>query len=648
VKDGDLIDHGRYRVQSLLGQGGMGQVYRAHDSKLNKVVAIKVLFPNTPEQVIKRFHTEAKALAKLNHPNIMSINDFGQAENGQLYLVMDYLKGDSLSSMIESRGPQTFSDILPIFVKICRGLRYAHMNGVLHRDIKPSNVMLAVDRSKDDGVKLVDFGLAKANDQAQDLTKTGAAMGSPPYMSPESVHGKETDERSDIYSLGCTLFEMMAGVPPFVGETPFHTMMAQVNRHPPTLEQACEKPFDEEVEEFVQKFIKKNPDARFQNMDEVVAELERVEKALSDKRRASEGLLASGIYASGAFIKNRIEDANNILKGALIPVVAGIMVAGVGSYFLANSQSAKTSEGHDDALRAMSNLMETHKGMEKKALSSIEQGLTSYRQGATIKRDKDSDHDVCVLSGTMNTTEFQAVVDRYARMTCFQLEALDVPDNCLNFVCGFAVQKLIIANMPVTDSLMKKVGGIKVLEHLRITDCGQLPQGCLDRLKSSRNLMTTDIDCGKAYKDPALPFARMPNLIWPKFRNSTISREDMKALSTIPKMKWLQFKNCDFAPGAISKLKAIPTCTRLSISQTNLTEEQYQELAQLHFIEALTINDTNVDDEQLQKLKSMKKLFALDVKNTPVTDEGVATLVKGMPLLTSDHVFHGRKTHDVF
>ncbi|MDZ4837529.1 MAG: serine/threonine-protein kinase [Candidatus Melainabacteria bacterium] len=198
MREYEVID-GRYRVDKRIGQGGMGQVFEGHDQVLDKTVAIKVLFPNTSDSVIKRFHAEAVALGQLKHPNILSVQHFGQSNDGVLYLVTDFIQGESLNDIIENRGAQTFFDVLPIFERICRGLRYAHANNVLHRDIKPSNVMLESDRSRDDSVKLVDFGLAKQADKDFELTKAGSAMGTPGYMSPEAIHGKEADERSDIY-----------------------------------------------------------------------------------------------------------------------------------------------------------------------------------------------------------------------------------------------------------------------------------------------------------------------------------------------------------------------------------------------------------------------------------------------------------------
>ncbi len=647
MDEGDIID-GRYKVQNKLGQGGMGQVFKGHDCELNKTVAIKVLFPNTPDQVIKRFHTEAKALAKLDHPNIMQVLHFGQASNGQLYLINEFVKGDSLSSMIESRGPQTFFDVLPIFEKICRGLRYAHMEKVLHRDIKPSNVMLSSDRTKEDSVKLVDFGLAKPNDQSHELTKTGTAMGSPPYMSPEAVHGKETDERSDIYSLGCTFFEMMAAVPPFVGETPFHTMMAQINRLPPSLHEACEKQFDEEVEAYVQKFLRKNPADRFQNMDEVIAELERVKNALIEKKRASEGLLASGVYASGAWIAEKTKNMNVALKiGAIVAFVAILITVPLVYMKYAYVGAPKASIDGDSSQAARP--VEARTEENEKKFDDSTSGFVHRDAGAQVIQDKGSGYQACLLTGALERAKVQEIMEKHKDMKCFQFEEATLEPSSIRFVLQFPIEKVNFVNMKVTDTMLEAVGKMKQLKHLRITDCGELPAGSLDLLKplkSNGALMTIDLACGRTYKQPIVPFTNMPMLVNVKFESSTITREDLKALTSLKNIQELQLKDCSIAPDAIPVLKGTPTCTKLSITETELTPQQFQQIGDLHFLRLLQMNDTNIDNAALSKFVRLKNLIFLDVKNTNVDAVGMKNLMTAIPSLTPAGAQFGRKRHD--
>jgi len=630
MQEGDVID-GRYRVEKKLGQGGMGQVFRGHDIDLNKTIAIKVLFPNTPDQIIKRFHAEAKALAALNHPNIMTVQHFGQASNGQLYLVMDFIKGDSLSARIEKRGAQTFFDMLPIFEKICRGLRYAHMNKVLHRDIKPSNVMLANELNKEDSVKLVDFGLAKHADKDQELTKTGAAMGSPPYMSPEAVHGKETDERSDIYSLGCTFFEMMAAVPPFVGDTPFHTMMAQINRLPPTLADASGKPFEEEVEVFIQKFLKKSPADRFQNMDEVVKELEKTKNAILERKRASEGLLASGVYASGAFFMEQKRRADEligktsvriIVGGLLLLIITGVVVVFTTKDYKVSNSSSSTFSQAASGLR--NDTQET--------FLDLTEGKGQYETGAHKIKDKDgSPYDVCLLFGEMDDDKLIAEVKPYAMYNCFQLENLMISERCTRYVLGFGVEKLTLYNMRLTEFLFTEIGKMKRLKHLKIAKCGDVPPGLLAHLKNLKTLETIYVETGPAYPNIGKELADTKTLHSIELHQTSLTREDFKPMSEKLRMAMFKLQHGKLTPDALDDLSKWKICRILHFTEIPMNMKHLQNISSVPHLYELNLHKTEVDDEMLPGLYNAKELQALDLTRTFVTTSGLRALRKALP-----------------
>lgn len=646
MEEGYIID-GRYKVQNKLGQGGMGQVFRGHDIELNKQVAIKVLFPNTPDQIIKRFHAEAKALAALNHPNIMSVLHFGQAENGQLYLIMDFVKGESLSTMIEKRGVQTFFDVLPIFERICRGLRYAHMNHVLHRDIKPSNVMMKLDRSQEDAIKLVDFGLAKQADKDHELTKTGAAMGSPPYMSPEAVHGKNTDERSDIYSLGCTFFEMMAARPPFQGDTQFHTMMAHLNRLPPTLEEVTGKTFEPEVEEFIQKCLKKNPDDRFQNMDEMIAALEKVKNTLIERKRASEGILASGVYASGAWIADKTRKLNMLLsKSVIASLVVFVIVFAVIAYFTSQLKATNTgNEVRDEAVAAM--MDESRKSDIEKTLDlNMESGITKQRAGASIQKDRGSNRQCCRLSGSMTDEELDEAVRPYKHMEVFQLEDLEISEQAMRSLLSLPMTKLVLRNMKLNAGLGDEIGKMTRLEQLEIGRCNELPDGCLNGVNNLKTLTLLDLHLEKSYGNPGAIWANMNKLGILKIREARLNRSDIELLSKLPALIILNMRMCDFSDDALVDLQNARLCRVLSIGETMLTAQQVEQISQLPQLIDLDITTTNVDDTSVQYFARTKSLKLIDARNTQVTAHGVSLLKAAIPTL--EKVQFGRKIRDVF
>lgn len=274
-----VIESNRYKVLSRLGSGGMAVVYKCKDESVNRLVALKLLQENPTDKMIARLHTEARAIAKLEHLNIVKVLDFGQLDNGRLFLAMDYVEGEDLGSRIKREKTIRLSQAVPLLKQVCQGMRHSHDNGVLHRDIKPSNVLLLKDK-KGDQVKLVDFGIAKIEDsKQQNLTGNGAALGSPPYMSPEHIRGKDASKASDIYSFGCMMFEMLTGKPPFLGDTAAQTMILHTKEPAPTLYETSSIEFPEKIEEIVEKCLRKNAEERYQDFDQIINAFTEYEEA---------------------------------------------------------------------------------------------------------------------------------------------------------------------------------------------------------------------------------------------------------------------------------------------------------------------------------------------------------------------------------
>src|SRR6516225_3848085 len=223
---------GSYRIDALIGAGGMGEVYKALDTKLDRPVALKLLSTDTardPDR-LRRFHAEARAASSLNHPHILVIHDFGDLD-GRPFMVTEYVEGETLRQRLD-RGVLSGADAIDVALQVGAALTAAHSRGLVHRDIKPENVM----RRPDGYVKVLDFGLAKLTsrddgDRGSD-TLPGVLLGTPRYMSPEQARGQEVDARSDIWSLGVLLYEMLAGRPPFAGATHADTIAAILGAEP--------------------------------------------------------------------------------------------------------------------------------------------------------------------------------------------------------------------------------------------------------------------------------------------------------------------------------------------------------------------------------------------------------------------------------
>ncbi|HEX5085332.1 MAG TPA: protein kinase [Blastocatellia bacterium] len=270
---GRLLDQ-RYYLESKLGVGGMGTVYRAGRLLIGDWVAVKVLHQDqmADPRAVERFRREAQIAARLKHPNVVTVHDFGVSTDGLSYLVMDLVEGESLSSLIERQGTLAETEAAEIVRQVCAALDEAHRQGVVHRDIKPQNIIV---QAIPDGlqVKVLDFGSAASPDvTASKLTRTGAVVGTPHYMSPEYCLGEELDGRSDIYSLGIVLFEMLTGVVPFDSPTPTAIVIKHVNDPPPP-PRMLNPNISPAVESVALRALEKQRDARPQTAGEMAKEL---------------------------------------------------------------------------------------------------------------------------------------------------------------------------------------------------------------------------------------------------------------------------------------------------------------------------------------------------------------------------------------
>lgn len=266
----------RYVVRQRIGAGSMSIVYSAVQNPIDRIVAIKMLkreFTDEP-LTIKRFYREATAVSKLKHQNILTIHDVGETDDGVPYFVMEYLEGVSLAQLVEKYGAIHYLRALPIFAQICNAMAHSHRQGIIHRDLKPSNIMLTEEDGKQDFVKLVDFGIVLVTKQSQrvsqKLTQKGEIWGSPYYMSPEQCTGTNIDARSDIYSMGMVMYEVLVGRPAFEEKNIGRIVNKHLKEMPLRfVESAPGKAIPESVEEVVFRCIQKNPDKRYQTMEEL-------------------------------------------------------------------------------------------------------------------------------------------------------------------------------------------------------------------------------------------------------------------------------------------------------------------------------------------------------------------------------------------
>jgi serine/threonine-protein kinase len=323
---------GRYELQDVAGSGGMSSVYRARDTVLERTVAIKILHEHYSDdaEYVERFRREARALAQLNHPNIVTVIDRGEYE-GRQFIVFEHVEGENLKELIDREGQLPVDQALALVHQVARGLAFAHEHGVVHRDVKPHNVLIDAD-----GVaKVTDFGIARSVDPADGLTETGTLLGTSEYIAPEQASGRRVDERSDQYSLATVLYELLTGAPPFTGDNFMAVAMKHVQEPVPSVREA-RPDVSPRLDAVVSRAMAKRPEDRFPTTEAMMAALEAA-------RADTDGALApapvstpddgatEGIPVAGP-LPPSIQRSR---KRFPLPIIVGLVVVGVAALLIA-------------------------------------------------------------------------------------------------------------------------------------------------------------------------------------------------------------------------------------------------------------------------------------------------------------------------
>ncbi len=343
---------GKYRIDMLLGQGGMGSVFKATHLELDRTIALKIVLPDfvSSNETLERFRQEARAAARLNHPNVIGVYDFGVLPTGQAYLAMELLRGRSLRDEIEDLGQLTPQRVLEIMRPVCEAVHAAHCAGVIHRDLKPDNIVVEASEGGLEQVKVVDFGIAKLKERSGihslNLTEPGLVMGTPHYMSPEQCRGEELDARSDVYSLGVTVYEMLSGRVPFDAPTP-SAVIIQHAIDPPRRLRLLRSDISEALENVVMRSLSKNRELRQQSAMELYTDLSQAVNPPVTAEKSASFAPPKSKPITGQFTRFEPEDT-------AIPSISPLFTTGKSHVAQVIKLSEKSAlQGHEHVIKSL-------------------------------------------------------------------------------------------------------------------------------------------------------------------------------------------------------------------------------------------------------------------------------------------------------
>jgi|AGTN01.3.fsa_nt_gi Serine/threonine protein kinase len=565
----------RYRIIGVLGSGGMSHVYQAHDSILDKTVAIKVLQIESGygrDDAVRRFQLEARATASLKHDNIVSILDFGLTEDSVPYMVLDHLEGKSLMEIIKGNGPLQLERAQNVFLQVCAGLEHAHKNGVVHRDLKPSNIIFTKDQNGHEVIKVIDFGIARLEDNGA-LTATNAVIGSPSYMSPEQANGGKIGITSDVYSLGCVVFETLTGKPPFRGETSLETIMMHVNYAPPKLSDVVDGDFPESLENLVAKLLEKDPDNRFQSMANVITALREIDTgtATGSISGPTDAAAKSELAKTIVFL--------TIALGLIIGVIAGIIL--LVDVYMNEAEKPTATDRH---------------------VEFTEETFWKNQVSSTMAPDRNDD-------------DLRRLYRNDTRTQRLELAGSDISDRGISYITHLPLTFLDVRFCPkVTDKSLPLIGKISTLQQLRMDNFGH---------------KITPGDSGFKY------LADLPKLNHLTVDGMLFSQDDFEAIGTIPNLKSLHINRM---PGItkekLSALIKMPKLSNIEMGSEHHPTDIYSTLAQIKTLEAVNVGSSNITDENLPAIAKMKQLKRLMLHRALITDEGLMYVARNFPKMT--------------
>lgn len=625
---------GNYEFLEFVGSGGMGVIYKARHPILKRLVAVKMLHSHLMnEAVVKRFQHEAQAVSGLSHPNIIKVHDFGLSEHGQPYMVMDFLEGKPLSVILK-QGPLRLEAVLNIAIQIAEALQHAHEHGVLHRDLKPSNIMVTDHDCAFPEAKLVDFGIAKImENESTRMTQTGELIGTPQYMSPEQCRGGELDARSDVYSLGCVMFEAITGKPPFSGESMVAVIVDQISTTARSLSEVRpDMTFALEVEELLAKALAKEPADRFQSMNALLEETIRVQKLVAQAESVKR--------SKGRFFRLNREQRHLLVLGvaaifSLLGIVSSVLyfVMEVNLKAMQKANAALHSEQKSMKDRPVQFLDRVQEERIKERTAMIKYVQPDLIDPEFAERFLDEDLHISKLDCEDSTIDDKSLIkiSNQKRLVDLSLSGTKVTDKGMIYLPLLVnLSGLNLDKTFVTDNGLKFVAQLPSLNYLTLRDCKVTDRG-LSYLKG-RNLYSLILDGTLATDNCISTIAVMRNMRNLTFnRCLNISNVAAKAISQLQMMEFLGLEGTHVNDQGCVWLAKLPVLKQLEFGKNSVTAAGIRSLSRLPSLERLNVHSCHLNNDSLPYFSKFAKLNHLTLSWNGFDDAGLAGFAASQP-----------------
>ena len=621
--DGNRFPTDRYKPLRKVGKGGAGEVYLARDRLLFKLVAVKVLHELTAEQLIG-FQSEARALANLSHPAIIELLDFGPTPSGTPYMVLEYFPGVTLADYIQDHGPLDELVAMRIFAAVAEGLALAHSLNILHRDISASNLLIQTDQDQIIDVKLIDFGVAQIEKPGEDTAQQGTTLaGTPAYMSPDVANGLRYDQRSEIYSFGCLLFEALTGEVPFLGRSVMETINMHAHNHAPMLRERSPKIFLDETEAIVANCLEKEPADRFQDMSVVQDVLLEVENLLSEFKQQDKKPVEREVARTSR------NWTPTLLVVALLGAILWIAIVQMQS--MKQEEERKSIEIKKAKAKKEKTFLNPDEVESAKSIYGPFDTLTDDKTfnpiftitGRTVHSDK-----LAVAHSVTTAEELDDALENYPQVTFLKINLSNVDDAMTHIIeehktitdLNLRQCKISLPNLKRLVSLKRLISlrlnnvtgsneAIKTVNNPRLTHLeireGQLDEQAVQQITSMKSLVHLEISASKVSHNMIDRIAKLPALAVLHLDETGINDEDLVKISEISTLYDLSIAHCGpFEPGSYAKLKKLPLLRKLWVNGNKLNRFALSEIASLSTLQLLDVAENkNIGIKELRIFK---------------------------------------------